>query len=94
MPRRCNPPWVFPGDLEYKLEYNSQSPPPNDGMSDAESYDEYGQPRWGGVGQGAPLDEHSQYIYSQVGMPIFPSPPPSAPGPDVGLHIDVSTPTL
>ena len=94
MPQRCNPPWVFPGDLEYKPEYNSQSPPPDDGMSDAESYDEYGQPRWGGIGQGAPLNEHGQYIYSQVGMPIFPSPPPSAPGLDVGLHVDVSTPML
>ncbi|KAG6374719.1 hypothetical protein JVT61DRAFT_4089 [Boletus reticuloceps] len=83
MPRRRNYPWVLPCDTEYKQEYGSKSPPPEDTASDAGSYDEYGQPRFGGVGQGAPLDENGRYIYSQVGMPIFPSPPPPAPSIDL-----------
>ena len=37
----------------------------------------FGQPMFGGVGQGAPLNEHSQYIYSKVGMPVVPSLPQS-----------------
>ena len=40
-----------------------------------ESFDPFlGQPMFGGVGQGAPLNEHSQYIYSKVGMSVDPSP--------------------
>lgn len=27
-----------------------------------------------GVGQGAPLDDKGRYIYSQIGMPVVPSP--------------------
>ncbi|KAF8120736.1 hypothetical protein EV363DRAFT_1188394 [Boletus edulis] len=82
MPRRRNPPWMHPSDPRYKPEYSSQSPPPDDGSD--QSYDDYGQPRFGGVGQGAPLDENGRYIYSQVGMPIFPSPSP--PAPSIDLH--------
>ncbi|KAG6379384.1 hypothetical protein JVT61DRAFT_11849 [Boletus reticuloceps] len=74
MPRRLNPPYMLPGDPGYRSEHDSQSLP-----SDAESYDEYGQPRGGGVGQGAPLDENGRYIYSQAGMPILASPSPSSP---------------
>ncbi|KAN0073664.1 hypothetical protein V8E55_012141 [Tylopilus felleus] len=60
--------------MEMVSEHSSQSLP-----SDAGSYDSLGQPRFGGVGQGAPLDENGRYIYSQVGMPIFAS--PSSPSP-------------
>ena len=74
MPRRLNPPYMLPGDPGYRSEHSSQSLP-----SDAGSYDSLGQPRFGGVGQGAPLDENGRYIYSQVGMPIFAS--PSSPSP-------------
>jgi len=43
-----------------------------------ESFDPFlGQPMFGGVGQGAPLNEHGQYIYSKVGMPVVPSSPQS-----------------
>ena len=43
-----------------------------------ESFDPFlGQPMFGGVWQGAPLNEHGQYIYSKVGMPVVPSPPQS-----------------
>ncbi|KAF8437719.1 hypothetical protein L210DRAFT_3647386 [Boletus edulis BED1] len=68
MPKQRNPPYMFPGDPGYRLG----SPTSSD-----ESYDEYGQPRWGGVGQGAPLDENGRYIYSQIGQPVVPSPPPT-----------------
>ena len=39
--------------------------------SDTNSYDEWGQAKGGGTGQGAPLDENGHYIYSQAGMPAF-----------------------
>lgn len=37
----------------------------------------FGQLMFGGVGQGAPLNEHGQYIYNKVGTPVVPSPPQS-----------------
>lgn len=54
---------------------------------DEQSYDEWGQARWGGTGQGAPLDENGRYIYSQMGMPVVSSPPPTSP-PTIALTDD------
>lgn len=65
---------MFPGDPGWK----SGSPTPLDA-----SYDDLGQPRCRGTGQGAPLDENGQYLYSQMGMPIIAMPSPS-PSVEVG----------
>ena len=43
--------------------------------ADNESYDEWGQAKWGGFGQGAPHDENGRYLYSQVGNAVVPSSP-------------------
>lgn len=59
---------MFPGDPGWKSDHGS--PVPSDYLS-VESYDLDGQPRHGGVGQGVPLDENGQYIYSQAGMTIL-----------------------
>lgn len=78
MPRRRNPPYILPGDPEYRSDHDVRSSPsgePHDGMSEA-SYDEWGQCRGAGGGQGAPLDENGWYIYSQADMPIITTPSP------------------
>jgi hypothetical protein len=69
---------MLPGEPGWK----SGSPTPSDA-----SYDDHGQPRGGGVGQGAPLDENGWYIYSQMGMPIIATPSPS-PSVEVGPQAD------
>lgn len=64
----------------YSLDPDVRSNPSSDTSSvglhyaDNESYDEHGQPRGGGIGQGAPHDENGRYLYSQVGKPVVPSP--------------------
>ena len=58
---------------------NSSSPYACHHADDSDTYDSDGQPKWGGVGQGAPLDENGRYIYSQIGMPVVPSPSPPLP---------------
>ncbi|KAG9308278.1 hypothetical protein JVU11DRAFT_12041 [Chiua virens] len=92
MPKRRNPPNMLPGGLGWR----SDSPTSSDA-----SYDEWGQPRWGGVGQGAPLDENGRYIYSQIGMPVCATPhaSPRAPGLEVNelnspQHRDGAIPAL
>jgi hypothetical protein len=66
----------------YSLDPDVCSDPCSDSASsvglhyaDNESYDEWGQARWGGIGQGTPHDENGRYLYSQVGNPVVPSPP-------------------
>ena len=77
--------------MPYHSDYDSPSPSYNDGQpmgasgdvvsspeGSEESFDPFfGQPMFGGVGQGAPLNEHGQYIYNKVGTPVVPSPPQS-----------------
>ena len=46
------------------------SPYPYHGYEEI-SLDEDGQPRGGGTGQGAPVDDNGRYIYSQAYMPDF-----------------------
>ena len=59
--------------------------------TDNESYDEWGQARGGGIGQGAPHNENGCYIYSQVGMPVIGrSPLPSVSIPKVNEGLPVS----
>ncbi|KAG6369542.1 hypothetical protein JVT61DRAFT_14292 [Boletus reticuloceps] len=60
---------------------------PRDFASDASpissitnSYDESGQARRdAGTGQGTPLDETGCFVFSRVGVPVGPSPPPTSP---------------
>jgi hypothetical protein len=90
MPCRRNPPYLFPSDPEYISESSSQSSPHQGSEA---SYDDYGQVRGGGTGQGIPLDENGRYIYSQVGMPVIASPSPPSLGPStVPQAVEADTP--
>ncbi|KAG6373673.1 hypothetical protein JVT61DRAFT_6340 [Boletus reticuloceps] len=53
---------------------------PTSSESITNPYDELGQARGdAGTGQSTPLDETGYFVFSQVGVPVGPSPPPTSP---------------
>ena len=89
MPKRNILP--FDSDSNSHSDVSSVGWPPRH-YTDNESYDKWGQANGGGIGQGAPHDEHGCYIYSQVGMPVIPSSPlASLPKVDEGLQVSDCT---
>ncbi|KAG6380420.1 hypothetical protein JVT61DRAFT_8550 [Boletus reticuloceps] len=87
MPRAPFPPWLGPHGFDRRPRQYSVSPPPCETYSDV-SYDEWGQARGAGGGQGLPLDENGRYIRSP------PPPSPSVVGPVVEKsprHLDTAS---